>query len=63
VCTPVRLVEFRPSEVALRVPTEVIAIDEDADLDADGVGVGVGVAETEAGYRTGRRLFTSDGRA
>jgi len=40
--TPDRLVELRPTEVALRVPTEVMVIGDDAD------GVGVGLTEPEA---------------
>jgi hypothetical protein len=48
--TPERLVELRPTGVALRVPTEVMVTDDgDGDSDDDGDGVGVGVAEPEAG--------------
>jgi len=54
-CTPDRLVELWAAD-GLSVPTDVMTIDDDE-------GVGVGVAEIEAGYMTGRRLFTSDGRA
>jgi len=60
-CTPDE-VELKPIDVELSVPAEVMTIDE-ADDEGVGVGVGVGVAETEAGYMTGSRLFTSDGRA
>lgn len=58
VCTPDMVVALRPTEDGLIVPADDMSID-----DEDGVGVGVGVAETAAGYMTGKRLFTSEGRA
>lgn len=68
VCTP-EIVELTATGDGLIVPTEVILAEAEEDLDAAfdadgvGVGVGVGVAETTAGYATGSRFFTSDGRA
>jgi len=64
---PDREVELRPMD-ALMVPTDAteyadgegVGVGEGEDED---LGVGVGVAETEAGYMTGKRLFTSDGSA
>jgi hypothetical protein len=62
VCTPDRVVELRPTEDGLIVPADDMSIDDEDGIGV-GVGVGVGVAETAAGYMTGRRLFTSEGRA